>query len=120
MAVGTAAQEDDPPLREKVEHLPNVRDLNMLLLLNIFEGVQDGHLLSVDHLRLGVTTFPMTDGQVAARTAGRALTKDKLTCVGLGFHAGHATLEGLQAMRAATRLFHAGHIPWLLATFPNA
>ena len=35
------------PPREKVEHLPNVRVLNILLLLSIFEGVQDVHLLSV-------------------------------------------------------------------------
>ena len=35
------------PPREKVEHLPNVRVLNILLLLNMFEGVQDVHLLSV-------------------------------------------------------------------------
>jgi hypothetical protein len=32
------------PLRERIDHLPHVRVLNMLLLLNILEGDQGDHL----------------------------------------------------------------------------
>ena len=51
MGVGATTPMWARPLREKVEHLPNVRALNMLLLLNIFEDDQHDHSLSVDHLR---------------------------------------------------------------------
>ena len=47
--------------------------------------------------------------------------KGRLTCVGLGFHAGQTTLESIAAMRAATRLYVAGkNITLLSAAVPNA
>jgi Tetrapyrrole (Corrin/Porphyrin) Methylases len=43
----------------------------------------------------------------------------RLTVVGAGYRLGHVTLEGLEAMRVATKLFHTGFETWLKHWFPH-
>jgi putative DNA primase/helicase len=57
---GNCPRRPPTPLRERVGHLPNVRGLTMLLLLDIFEGGQHGHPLSVGHLPPIVAIFART------------------------------------------------------------